>query len=93
MVKKIVKCPNPKCGQTIVLNTDKHRHRKKLCPKCRAVVDNQSPKARILSVFQRKKKERKEKARKRFIDGLLARKMSWRQIEKRLSKVFEWEEE
>jgi len=80
-MRKKIKCS---CGMTVVLNTDKHKFRKKLCPKCRAVVDNEKPKTRILSMFQRKKKIRKKANRKRFIDRMRGMRMSWRQIEKRL---------
>jgi hypothetical protein len=88
MVKKVVKCS---CGTNNTINTDKHNYREKRCRNCLRVIDNQSPKQRVLSVFQMKKKEAKKLSRERFINRMLARKMSMKEIERRLDKTFDFE--
>jgi hypothetical protein len=88
--KKIVKCPH--CGTNNQINTDKHKFREKRCTKCLQVIDNESPKKRVLSVFQIKKVEARKRSRERFINKMLAKKMSWKDIEKRLNKRFDGEE-
>ena len=89
MVKKVVKCSY--CGTNNPINTDKHKYREKRCFKCLRVIDNPSPKRRVLSVFQRRKKEAKKHSRERFINRMLARKMPMKEIEKRLDKPLSWE--
>jgi len=88
MIKKI---PCPDCGTKHVVNTEKHVFREKLCTNCRAVIDNAHPKRRVLSVFQRKKEERKAETRQRFVQRMLRLKHGMDRISKMMTKVFGWE--
>lgn len=90
MVKKVVKCV---CGTNNTVNTDKHNYREKRCRNCLRIIDNESPKHRVLSAFQMKKKETKKRSRERFINRMLTRKMPMKEIEKRLDKQFDFEKD
>ena len=92
-MRKIVVCPE--CGTRTVVNTEKHKYRPKYCTyvKCRTVIDNAHPKLRILSVFQRKKKERKEATRQRFVARMQRLNFGFEKISKMMTKIFKWEKE
>lgn len=92
-MRKIIACSE--CGTRTVVNTKKHEFRPKYCPNvtCRAVIDNAHPKRRILSVFQRKKTERKEATRQRFVARMQGLGFGFEKISKMMTKVFGWEKE
>lgn len=90
MIKnKLINCP--KCGTRHVINPKKHRFRQKLCKKCRTPIANLKPKRRVLSIFQRRKRERKEATRERFIQRLQMLGHGMETIAKRLTRPFSWE--
>ena len=92
MLKK-VKCPN--CGTVNHVNPEKHKFRPKYCTsvRCRAIIDNAHPKRRIMSGFQRKKWERKEATRSRFIQRMIGLGRGMDRISKMLIKIFKSEKE
>lgn len=90
MTNKKVTCGD--CGTKHGINPNKHTFRPKFCMTCRAVIANPSPKLRIMSIFQKRKKTRKEATRKRFLDRLLATGESMAYAAKKLTKVFKGED-
>ena len=88
-MKKKVDCPD--CGTGHIVNTEKHKFRPKYCTNCRAIIDNAHPKRRIMSVFQRKKEERKAATRQRFVQRMLGLKHGMDRISKMMTKIFPWE--
>jgi hypothetical protein len=88
---EIVDCS--KCGIRHAINPEKHKFRKKLCKVCKSPIANFSPKTRILSVFQKRKAERKKQTRDRFVQRMLALRYGMEYIAKRMVKIFKWEKE
>jgi len=87
-VNQIVRCS---CGRVVVLNPNKHRFRPKYCPNCLSIVTNYTTKQRVLSIFQRRKQERKEETRERFISRMQQLQYELKHISKRMCKIFDWE--
>ena len=90
MSNQIIFCPD--CNAKHNTNPNKHRFRPKYCTVCRAVIANATPKNRVLSMFQRRKKERKKATRKLFVEQLMATGVGLRHAVGKLTKVFEGED-
>ena len=74
-----VKCSN--CGTKHVVNLEKRVYKPKYCTNCKSPIANLSPKLRVLSVFQRRKKERKQQTRQRFVDRIAI--LLWMQFKRK----------